>query len=64
MVRVTPLAVSVTLAGLPQRSYSVDFTGSALGLEPPPVIAPAGPVEHSRSAHSGRPAQVPVADQY
>jgi hypothetical protein len=53
------------LAGLPHQSYSVLLAGRADGLLPPPVIAPAGPVEQSWSAHSGRPwqAPVPVADQ-
>ncbi len=65
VVRVTPFAISVTLAALPHQSYSVVAVGISAGLVPPPVMAPAGPVEHTRSAHSGRPAQapVPVADQ-
>ncbi len=65
VVRVELLAVSVILAGLPHQSYSVVLVGSCVGLDPPPVIAPAGPVEQTRSVHSGRPAQapVPLADQ-
>jgi hypothetical protein len=64
VVRVTEFAVSVTLAVLPQRSYSMVLVGSWVGLEPPPVMLPAGPVEQSRSAHSGLPlhAPVPVAE--
>jgi len=64
VVRVTPLAVSLIEVVLPQESYSQVLVASRPGL-PPPVMAPPGPLEHSRSAHSGRPSQapVPVADQ-
>ncbi|WP_329264703.1 hypothetical protein OG223_51580 [Streptomyces sp. NBC_01478] len=60
VVRVAECAVSVVLAVLPRRSYSVVLVGSWAGLVPPPVMPAAGPVEQTRSDHSGLPLHAPV----
>jgi hypothetical protein len=52
--------VEASVAVLPHRSYVVVVVGSWDGLVPPPVMAPAGPTEQTRSAHSRRPWHVPV----
>ncbi|MFJ4790768.1 hypothetical protein [Streptomyces sp. NPDC088794] len=59
LTRVVLLAVSVSLEVSPQRSYSAVVVASWVGLEPPPVIAAAGRVRQTSSAHAGRP-QAPV----